>query len=101
MHYENELAVVIGKPARRVKAQDALDYVKGYTIANDLVVRDFVINHFRPPIKPKNFDTFLPLGPWWVDASDIADPHNLKLTTHVNGELRQEGTTGDMLYKIP
>ena len=101
MHYENELAVIIGRPARRVKAKDALEYVKGYTVANDLVVRDFVINHFRPPIKPKNFDTFLPLGPWWVDAEDISDPHDLKLTTHVNSELRQEGTTEDMLYKIP
>lgn len=101
MHYENELAVILGRPARRVKAEDALNYVKGYTIANDLVVRDFVINHFRPPIKPKNFDTFLPMGPWWVDAADIPEPHDLKLTTHVNGELRQEGNTGDMLYKIP
>jgi 5-oxopent-3-ene-1,2,5-tricarboxylate decarboxylase/2-hydroxyhepta-2,4-diene-1,7-dioate isomerase len=100
MHYENELAVILGKSARRVKAEDALAYVKGYTIANDLVVRDFVINYFRPPIKPKNFDTFLPLGPCWVDAADIGDPQNLKLVTHVNGELRQEGNTRDMIYKV-
>ncbi|ADV67527.1 fumarylacetoacetate hydrolase family protein [Deinococcus maricopensis] len=101
MHYENELAVIIGKPARRVSVEDAMDHVKGYTIFNDLVVRDFVINHFRPPIKPKNFDTFGPIGPWWVDAADIADPHNLNITTYVNGELRQEGNTRDMVFNIP
>ncbi|HEX7022079.1 MAG TPA: fumarylacetoacetate hydrolase family protein, partial [Trueperaceae bacterium] len=101
MHYENELAVLIGRPARRVKSADALQHVKGYTIFNDLVVRDFVINHFRPPIKPKNFDTFGPIGPCWVDASDIPDPHDLRLRTFVNDELRQEGHTRDMLYKIP
>ena len=68
MHYETELAVVIGRRARRVRAEDALGHVDAYTIANDLVVRDFVINHFRPPIKPKNFDTFLPMGPFLVPA---------------------------------
>ena len=100
MHYENELAVIIGRPARRVKAKDALDYVKGYTVANDLVVRDFVINHFRPPIKPKNFDTFLPLGPWWVDAAEVPEPQNLRLQTFVNEEKRQEGNTANMVYKV-
>lgn len=100
MHYENELAVIIGRSARRVGAENALDYVKGYTIFNDLVVRDFVIDHFRPPVKPKNFDTFGPIGPWWVDAEDIPDPQNLGLKTFVNGELRQQGNTRDMLFKI-
>lgn len=100
MHYENELAVVIGRPARRVAARDALAYVKGYTIANDFVVRDFVIDHFRPPVKPKNFDTFLPLGPWLVDAEDVPDPQDLRLRTLVNGEVRQEGHTGAMLYGV-
>lgn len=100
MHYETELAVVIGRSARRVRAADALDHVKGYTIANDLVVRDFVINHFRPPVKPKNFDTFLPLGPFLISASSVADPQALSMRTHVNGELRQEGTTADMLNDV-
>jgi len=100
MHYENELAVVIGRPCRRVREADALDVVKGYTVANDFVVRDFVINHFRPPVKPKNFDTFLPLGPWLVDAQDVPDPQALALTTTVNGEVRQQGTTADMLYAV-
>ncbi len=100
MHYENELAVVIGRACRRVRAEDALDVVKGYTVANDFVVRDFVINHFRPPVKPKNFDTFLPLGPWLVDAADVPNPQALHLTTTVNGEVRQEGSTADMLLGV-
>lgn len=100
MHYETELAVVIGRSARRVREADALDVVKGYTVANDLVVRDFVINHFRPPIKPKNFDTFLPIGPWLVDAAAVPDPQDLRIRTFVNGELRQEGFTGDMVHSV-
>ena len=100
MHYENELAVVIGRSCRRVHAGDALEVVKGYTVANDFVVRDFVTDHFRPPVKPKNFDTFLPLGPWLVDAGDVPDPQALTLTTTVNGEVRQQGTTADMLVGV-
>lgn len=100
MHYETELAVVIGRSARRVAAHDALGYVKGYTIANDLVVRDFVINHFRPPVKPKNFDTFLPLGPFVVGAAALPDPQSLTLRTYVNGELRQHGSTAEMIYSV-
>lgn len=100
MHYETELAVVIGRSARRVREADALDVVKGYTVANDLVVRDFVINHFRPPIKPKNFDTFLPIGPWLVAAAAVPDPQDLRIRTFVNGELRQEGDTGDMVHSV-
>jgi len=100
MHYETELAVVIGRPARRVSEADALVHVKGYTIANDLVVRDFVINHFRPPVKPKNFDTFLPLGPLLMPASSVPDPQALSLRTYVNDELRQEGDTADMIRPV-
>lgn len=100
MHYETELAVVIGRSARYVAVDDALDYVKGYTIANDLVVRDFVINHFRPPVKPKNFDTFLPLGPLLVGAAAVPDPQSLGIRTYVNGELRQQGSTADMIYGV-
>lgn len=67
VHYEVELAVVVGRPMKRVRAKDALDYVLGYTIANDLVARDYVTNTFRPPIRAKGRDTFLPWGPssWW------------------------------------
>ena len=100
MHYETELAVVIGRPARRVSEADALAHVKGYTTANDLVVRDFVINHFRPPVKPKNFDTFLPFGPLLTPASLVPDPQALSLRTYVNDELRQEGHTSKMLRSV-
>lgn len=101
MHFECELAVVIGRNARRVKAKDAMDYVGGYTIANDLVVRDYVSNTFRPPLRGKGWDTFGPLGPFYVSADEIADPHNLKTWAYVNGELRQEASTHGMLFSIP
>ena len=101
MHYEVELGVIIGRDARRVKARDAMDYVGGYTIGNDLVVRDYVTNTFRPPMRGKGWDTFGPLGPYYVTADEITDPHDLKLTAHVNGELRQEGSTRDMIFSIP
>ena len=101
MHYEVELGVIIGRDARRVKARDAMDYVGGYTIGNDLVVRDYVTNTFRPPMRGKGWDTFGPLGPYYVTADEISDPHDLKLTARVNGELRQEGSTRDMIFSIP
>jgi len=100
MHYEVELAVVIGRAARKVKANDAMDYVLGYTIANDVTVRDFVHNMFRPPIKAKGFDTFGPLGPYLV-TDEIEDPHNLNLRAYVNGELRQSGNTSLLVRNIP
>lgn len=99
MHYEVELAVVVGRPMRKVKAKDALDYVLGYTIANDLVVRDHVSNTFRPPIRAKGRDTFGPLGPFLV-VGEVEDPQNLTLRAYVNGELRQEGHTSRMLYSV-
>lgn len=101
MHFECELAVIMGRRARRVKAKDALDYVGGYTIANDLVVRDYVTNTFRPPIRGKGWDTFGPLGPFYVTADEIADPHNLRMRAYVNGELRQEASTQGMIFPIP
>ncbi len=101
MHFECELAVIIGRNARRVKAKDAFDYVGGYTIANDLVVRDYVTNTFRPPIRGKGWDTFGPLGPYYVTADEIPDPHDLKMRAYVNGELRQETTTHGMIFSIP
>ncbi|AWR86880.1 fumarylacetoacetate hydrolase family protein [Meiothermus taiwanensis] len=101
MHFECELAVIIGRHARRVKAKDAMDYVGGYTIANDLVVRDYVSNTFRPPIRAKGWDTFGPLGPFYVTADEIPDPHNLRMRAYVNGELRQEATTQGMIFSIP
>lgn len=101
MHYECELAVIIGETARNVKREDAYKYVKGYSVANDYAIRDYLENYYRPNLRVKNRDTCTPFGPWLVDATDIVDPMNLKLTTHVNGELVQEGTTADMIFDIP
>lgn len=101
MHFECELAVIIGRNARRVKAKDAMDYIGGYTIANDLVVRDYVSNTFRPPIRGKGWDTFGPLGPYYVTADEIASPHSLKMRAWVNRELRQEASTDGMIFSIP
>ena len=101
MHYECELAVIIGKTARNVKKEDAYNYVKGYSVANDYAIRDYLENYYRPNLRVKNRDTGTPFGPWIVDAIDVADPMNLKLTTHVNNELVQEGTTADMIFDIP
>jgi 5-oxopent-3-ene-1,2,5-tricarboxylate decarboxylase/2-hydroxyhepta-2,4-diene-1,7-dioate isomerase len=101
LHYEVELAAVIGRSCRRVKASEAGGLVKGYTIANDLVVRDFVGDFYRPPVKAKGWDTFCPLGPYLVTPDEVGDPHDLELRAFVNGELRQKGTTAGMIRKVP
>jgi len=101
MHYEAELAVVIGRQARKVKAVNAFEFIRGYTIANDITVRDFITNTFRPPVKAKGFDTFCPLGPCLVTRDEISDASNLELRTFVNGELRQKGNTMDLIHPIP
>jgi 5-oxopent-3-ene-1,2,5-tricarboxylate decarboxylase/2-hydroxyhepta-2,4-diene-1,7-dioate isomerase len=100
MHYEVELAVAIGRRCRRAKASAAMDFVGGYTVANDLVVRDFVTNVFRPPLRGKCWDTFCPIGPYLVEG-EIEDPHRLGLRAYVNGELRQSGSTTGMIRRIP
>lgn len=100
MHYEVELAAVIGRAGRKVKAADAMDMILGYTIANDVTVRDFVVNFYRPPVKAKGFDTFGPIGPYLV-IDEIDDPHNLELRAFVNGELRQTGNTSLFVRDIP
>ena len=101
MHYECELAVVIGRPARRVKAHDAMAHVEGYTVANDYAIRNFLENYYRPNFPVKSRDTCTPIGPWLVDAADVPDPKNLRITTHVNGKLTQDGHTRDMIFDVP
>jgi 5-oxopent-3-ene-1,2,5-tricarboxylate decarboxylase/2-hydroxyhepta-2,4-diene-1,7-dioate isomerase len=101
MHYECELAVVIGRHAKRVKRADALQVVAGYTIANDYAVRDYLENWYRPNLRVKNRDGCTALGPWLVDAADVPDPHALELRTFVNGELKQHGNTRDLIDDVP
>ena len=101
MHYECELAVVIGRHAKRVKRADALGHVAGYTIANDYAIRDYLENWYRPNLRVKNRDAATALGPWLVDAADVPDPHALGLRTFVNGELKQHGNTRDLIDDVP
>lgn len=101
MHYEVELAVVIGRRCRNVHAADASSVIGGYTIANDVTVRDFVTNFYRPPVRAKGYDSFGPVGPYLVTPDDIPDPAALGLRAYVNGELRQQGNTAQLLRPVP
>lgn len=101
MHYECELVAVIGKEARNVKREQAMEYVQGLTICNDYAIRDYLENYYRPNLRVKSRDSLCPIGPWIVDCDDIEDINNLALTTHVNGELTQQGNTSDMIFDIP
>ncbi|MGR5956846.1 4-hydroxyphenylacetate degradation bifunctional isomerase/decarboxylase [Enterobacter ludwigii] len=101
MHYEAELVVVIGKTAHKVSEREAMDYVAGYTVCNDYAIRDYLENYYRPNLRVKSRDGLTPLSPHIVPKEAISDPHNLTLRTFVNGELRQQGTTADLIFSIP
>ena len=101
MHYECELAVVIGKTAKKVRRADALGFVAGYTVANDYAVRDYLENWYRPNLRVKNRDGCTAIGPWLVDAADVPDPHALDLRTLVNGKITQHGNTRDLINDVP
>ena len=98
MHYECELAIVIGRTAKHVKRDDAPDFIGGYTVANDYAIRDYLENWYRPNLRVKNRDTCTPLGPWMVDAADVPNPMALALQTTVNGQVTQRGNTRDMIF---
>jgi 5-oxopent-3-ene-1,2,5-tricarboxylate decarboxylase / 2-hydroxyhepta-2,4-diene-1,7-dioate isomerase len=100
MHYECELAVVIGRTAKRVRRADALAHVAGYTVCNDYAIRDYLENWYRPNLRVKNRDTCTVLGPWLVDAADVPDPQALALRTLVNGQVTQQGSTADMVTDV-
>jgi 5-oxopent-3-ene-1,2,5-tricarboxylate decarboxylase/2-hydroxyhepta-2,4-diene-1,7-dioate isomerase len=101
MHYECELAVIVGKAARKVRRDDACDFIAGYTVANDYTVRDYLENWYRPNLRVKNRDGATPLGPWFVQACDVPDPMALALRTTMNGKLMQLGNTGGMIFDVP
>ncbi len=99
--YKGELAIVIGRDAKNVSKADAIDYVLGYTIGIDVSARDWQhhlgggqYNH------GKSFDTFCPLGPFLVDPAEVPNPDNLRLTTRVNGEVRQDASTSEMVFDV-
>jgi len=100
LDYEGELAVVIGKRARNVREDEAMDYVAGYTIMNDVSARDLQRTEGQWS-RAKGCDTFAPCGPWLVTADEIDDPYALQIETRVNGEVRQQASTGDMVFPIP
>jgi 2-keto-4-pentenoate hydratase/2-oxohepta-3-ene-1,7-dioic acid hydratase in catechol pathway len=97
LDYEGELAIVIGKRCRHVSAEEAPDVIAGYTITNDVSVRDWQL---RTPTMTmgKSFDTHGPLGPWIVTADELGDPHALGIRTWVNDEQRQDGNTSEMVF---
>ena len=101
MHYECELAVIIGRHAKGVRRADAMAHVAGYCIANDYAIRDYLENWYRPNLRVKNRDGGTVLGPWFVDAADIPDPSGLGLRTLVNGKVTQQGNTRDLIFDIP
>jgi 2-keto-4-pentenoate hydratase/2-oxohepta-3-ene-1,7-dioic acid hydratase in catechol pathway len=100
LDYEGELGVVIGRRAQRVAEADAMSYVAGYTVINDISARDLQLGDSQW-IRGKSLDTFCPIGPVFVTADDIPDVDALRLQTWVNGELRQDAPISDMLFKIP
>ncbi len=101
LHYEGELAVVIGRICRDVPKEKATDVIHGYTVGNDVTARDLQRRDGQFT-RAKGFDTFCPLGPWVetdLDPQGFAD--GVRLTTHLNGELVQDGSTADLIFDIP
>jgi len=99
LDYEGELALVIGKKCRKVTLEDALDYVAGYFIMNDVSARDVQFTD-KQYTRAKGFDTFGPCGPWLTTPDEIPDPSNLRITTKVNDEIRQDSSTKNLILKI-
>ncbi|NML64591.1 fumarylacetoacetate hydrolase family protein [Hymenobacter sp. RP-2-7] len=99
--WEVELAVVIGRRASYVDEAAALDYVAGYVLHNDVSEREFQLERGGTWDKGKGNDTFAPLGPWLVTPDEVADVDNLRLWLTVNGQKMQDGTTADLIFKIP
>ncbi|TAJ49258.1 MAG: FAA hydrolase family protein [Chitinophagaceae bacterium] len=99
--WEVELAFVIGKKASYVEASEAMDYVAGYCLHNDVSEREFQLERGGTWDKGKGCDTFAPLGPWLVTKDEIANPHALRLWLKVNDQMMQDGNTDDLIFNIP
>lgn len=98
--WEVELGLVIGKTCKYVSADEALDYVAGYFVANDVSERHFQLKLSGSWTKGKSCDTFGPIGPWLVTADEVADPQDLKLGLNVNGQVMQDGHTSKMIFTV-
>jgi 2-keto-4-pentenoate hydratase/2-oxohepta-3-ene-1,7-dioic acid hydratase in catechol pathway len=100
LDWEVELAVIIGRGGKNIRRKDALNHVFGYTVINDLSARDLQRDH-NQFFKGKSLDGACPMGPWIVTADEVPDPHALAIRCRVNGVLKQDWTTGDMIFDIP
>ena len=100
LDYEVELALIIGKNCKNVSVDDAFDSIFGYMIFNDVSARDIQFKD-KQFTRGKGFDSFAPCGPWITTKDEIKDPQNLKMTTKINGELRQNSSSSNMFIKIP
>lgn len=99
--YEAELAVIIGRKAKNIKADEVMNYIMGYTCANDASARDWQFDRQKGQwARGKSFDTFCPLGPWIVPKDEIADPDNLNISAVVNGKIVQDSNTAQMIFNI-
>ncbi len=98
--WEVELAVVIGREARRVPADRAYEYIFGYTVANDVSARDLQFTDGQW-VRAKSLDTFCPLGPWIVTKDEIPDPHGLPIRCRVNDEIVQDSSTDQLIFRVP
>ena len=98
--YEVELAVIMGRTARRVRAGEALSYVAGYAVGNDVSARDLQFGDGQW-VRGKSLDTFCPLGPYLVTRDEVPDPHDLALRCLVNGELMQDSSTAELIFRVP
>ena len=94
------MALIIGIPGKGISKTDALDHVWGYTIVNDVTARDLQQKH-RQWFLGKSMDTFCPMGPWVVTSDEVGDSADLNVKCWINGELRQDATTADLIFDIP
>ena len=100
LDYEVELALIIGKNCKNISESEAMEAIFGYMILNDVSARGIQFQD-KQFTRAKSFDTFAPCGPWITTADEVSDPQNLKMTTKVNGDLRQNSSTSKMFLKIP
>jgi 2-keto-4-pentenoate hydratase/2-oxohepta-3-ene-1,7-dioic acid hydratase in catechol pathway len=101
LDWEVELAIVIGTPGRDIPEDRAMEHIFGYTVANDVSVRDVQRRHGGQWFKGKNFDSHCPLGPWIVTSDEVGDPHELHITLRVNGVTKQDSNTSYLAFRVP
>jgi 5-oxopent-3-ene-1,2,5-tricarboxylate decarboxylase/2-hydroxyhepta-2,4-diene-1,7-dioate isomerase len=104
MDHEVELAVIIGRRTTEVKKKDAMNFVAGFTVLNDVTARELQgkdLEQKHPWFRSKSYDTFTPIGPWIVTVDEIASPIRLGLECRVNGKVRQKANTSSMIFDVP